>query len=261
MIVTPFANYDSGNSVLHRLDPRVKLVGVTVGFSAALLAGQWDGLIPIMGLALITNIAGKSSLHRVGCDIISLWIFYVITLALHSFLSKGEPLIHLPLGIMITTQGIERGIFFSIKIMLLATLAGPVMRSTHPAEWGIAVEGLAPDSGRWNRSLKRFALTLGLAVSFLPMLLNEADRIRMAQISRGLEPGGGLIRRIKNLLPLVMPLVASSLHKTDLITMAMQSRGFQLDKQRSNYRPLRLHFIDLIAITIVALIVAYYLLT
>lgn len=245
MILIPFGKYTRGDSIMHRIDPRIKLIGTGLLVSVALITDRWIGLLPLIFTAISANYAAKTPLHQVTRDIKSLAMFYFITLLLHSILGSGEPLLKLPLGITITVDGIMRGVFFTVKIILLVTLIGPMMRTTHPEDWQRAIETLQPGSRKIGRILNRFAVTLGLAIRFLPMLLAEAERIRWAQIGRGLDFGGGIINRTKNLVPLIVPLVNESLHKTDLVTAAMRARGFRLDAPRTHYKPLKLKMIDL----------------
>ncbi len=238
------------------LDPRVKLVGAVIIVSAGLLVGRWSGLAALLTVVVVAALAARASGREVARDVWFLRYLYAITIVLHCLLGAGEPILRLPFGIEITYQGFMLGCFFSAKIALLAVLIGLLMRTTHPAGWTAAVEAMSGLGGRLAASARRLSLTAGLAVRFLPMFFTEAERIRWAQIGRGLEVTGGPIKRARSLMPLMLPLVASSLDRVDQVTVAMQSRGFRLDAPRTRYRPLKLHWQDAVAVGVVVLTTA-----
>ena len=240
---TPFARFIPGGSPLHLIDPRVKLAGAAVVITSGLLAGRWTGLFAIAMAVVATALAARASWRDAARDVWALRYLYVVTIVLHSILSRGEPLLRLPAGVVISGEGILRGCFFSVKIALLAVLIGLLLRTTHPASLVAALESL-PVLGGKSGAPGRLALTLGLAVRFLPTIFTEAERIRWAQIGRGLDVTGGPVRRARSLAPLLLPLVASSLDRVDTITTAMQARGYRLDAPRTRYRPLKLQIRD-----------------
>lgn len=251
MIRVPFGNYQSGAALLHRLDPRTKIIGISVLVSFALIASDWIRLLPLGLVTVLAVICSGTNTRTLLRDIRSLTLFYILTVVLHSFLTPGEPLIKLPLGLTITLDGISKGFFFSVKIVLLATLFGPLMRTTHPAEWGRAIDGIFTGSTLIGRVFRRLSIILGLAMRFLPTLVREAERIRWAQVGRGLQLNGNIIHRVKSLIPLIMPLLAESIRKAEQVTLAMQARGFNLDAPRSDYKPLKMKAIDIAASLVV----------
>ncbi len=170
-------------------------------------------------------------------------------------------LLSLPLGLTLTRTGLARGGFFAVKIALLAAAFAPMLRTTHPGVWGrVLTIPTVHRAGGLVAAWNRFALTLGLAVGFLPTLLTEAERTRQAQCCRGAFQGGWLAR-LKDSASLVTPLVASSLRRVDLVTDALQARGFQPDAPRTTFKPSRLGRWDMAALGGIILSVAsYYLL-
>ncbi|MBT7789692.1 MAG: energy-coupling factor transporter transmembrane protein EcfT [Calditrichaeota bacterium] len=257
-MVTPFGNYISGKTLPHRLDPRVKLVCTAMIFSAVLIIGKWIGLIPIAGISLVFCLISEQTLAQFVRDAISLSFLYIVTVALHSVLTPGDPLFSIAMGISVTVEGLEKGVFFAFKIVCLAILAGLILRTTHQAEWAKAIEDLLPERGK----LGRFAVMFGLTIRFFPMILEEANRIRLAQIGRGLESGGNLIKRVRNLIPVTLPLLAASFRKADIISYNMQARGFRIDASRSRHKQTKFTSEDIITglIVIATIILSFYLL-
>jgi len=250
-----FGRFIAGRSPLHQVDPRIKLLGTCILISAGLLVGAWLDLVLVAATAVITVIASGSRYREVLKDIWSLRFFYLVTFVLHCILGSGEPLLDLPLGLSLTVEGMERGLFFSVKIALLAVFIGSLMRTTHPASWVNLFNLGSGGSGSIGRLTAPLGLTLGIAVRFLPLILEEAERIRWAQVSRGFRYKGGLLKRVRSTGKLLVPLLTSSLDRVDGITTAMQARGFRLDSRRSKYDIRRLGVYDMMSILLVLLVV------
>ncbi len=250
-----FGRFIPGRSSLHRVDPRVKLLGTCVLISAGLLVGSWLDLVLIATMAVITVIASGSRYREALKDIWGMRFFYLVTFVLHCILGRGEALLDLPLGLIITTEGIERGLFFSVKIALLAIFIGSLMRTTHPASWVNLFNSGSGGSGLVGRLSVPLGLTLGIAIRFLPLILEEAERIRWAQVSRGFRYKDGLLKRVRSTGQLLVPLLTSSLDRVDGITTSMQARGFRLDSSRSKYNVKHLGMYDMMSILLVMLVV------
>jgi len=241
----PFGRFRLGSSVLHRLDPRAKLLGLATVMMGGLLAQSWTAFAfpaaAVIASAALSNPA-RGDIRR---DVWSLRFFYLLTLLLHLLFTRtGEALAGIG-GVGFTSGGLNAGLFFSVKIASLAVLAGAVNRTTHPASWSKAVEAMTPSRGWLQRIIGRPELVMGLALRMLPTMLAEAERIRTAQIARGLNPRmGGIVRRIRNLLPLAAPLLNATLRRADVLSDAMLARGYRLDAPRTSWRPLRLQCFD-----------------
>jgi energy-coupling factor transport system permease protein len=252
----PFNRVRPGDSFVHRLSPGVKLVWSAFYVLSMVWISRWHELALVAGLTLPALILARAGLSDAFKDVWSLRFFYLITLALHLLLDAGHPLILLPLGLSVSALGLDRGLFFSAKIALIATMMGVVLRTTHPSEWVEALELSSRGQGRLSRAVRGFALTLGLAIRFLPLILAEAERIRWAQVSRGLQIQGGLVKRVKTLIPLLVPLMAAALDRANGITAAMLSRGFDLDAPRTRYQAAKFTWRDATALVGAAAIIA-----
>ncbi|NQU04797.1 MAG: energy-coupling factor transporter transmembrane protein EcfT [Calditrichaeota bacterium] len=251
MQITPFGQFIPGSTLLHRLDLRVKLFGVVFLTSSAVIANDVTDLCVIATMVLMTVVASGMPLRELLRSILVLLPFYLVTIVLHSVLTPGHIIIELPFGLDITSDGIMRGLFFSVKIALIASFTSPLMRSTHPSSW-MNLFGLSSHAGNYfRRILLPLMVTMGIALRFLPLILEESQRIRQAQISRGLNFGGGLISRAASLKPLLIPLMSSSFDRVDKITIAMQSRGFSLTGNRSIYRSHKLKGCDIAVILLI----------
>jgi len=251
-----FGRFAPGKSILHCMDPGVKLIGAVLLVTVGFFSRSFFDLMVVAAIISLALIASNPSRRSVLQDFRALFLLYLVTILLHSVLNPGRALFELPFGLVITIEGLQRGLF----IALIAVLVGALLRTTHPAVWNVSL-GLR---ARWLKPLRRliqpFALTFSLALRFLPLLIEEADRIRMAQISRGFRPGGGLIRRIQSLKALLIPMVVSSLDKVDTITIAMQSRGFRIGAERSRYSNQKFAWFDYAALILFIAVIAVFVL-
>lgn len=257
MVRRLFGKYSPGNTLLHTLDLRIKLIGVCILVSTALVADSWLDLGAIAIMVLVTVCTARMPARELIKDFWALRLLYLVTVLLHSVLSSGQMLLQLPFGLTVTVQGIERGFFFASKIALLTAFVGPFMRTTHLSSF---LRLFNPGGGRikiLRRIFTPLTLTFGIAIRFLPLILEEVERIRWSQVSRGLNFRGGIIRKAKTLTPLLTPLLSASFDRVDVITTAMQSRGFSLSRERTNYNRVRLgakDYLTLLLVIVVAII-------
>lgn len=250
VIYQAFGHFTPGESGLHKLDPRAKMISAMVLTVAAVLVQHWTGLAILALPVVIAVAAGWWRPEWLWRDIRALWLFYLLTVVIHLIVGGGIRW-NAAFRSDACLTALSRGAFFSGRIALLAVAAGMMLRTTHPADWVRAMETAVPQRGFLALPLRRLALVFGLAVRFLPLTLAEAERIRTAQLNRGLEVGGGLIQRVRSLIPLAVPLVAGTLDKADGITTALIVRGYDLHKPRTCYQPLKLGWRDAAALVVI----------
>ncbi len=246
-----FGRFVPGDSPLHNIHPRVRVLGFALLISAGLLVQSWRDLAVTASMVFIVVLASGLRFGDLFRDMWALRFLFLITLALHSILWRGEALLDLPFGMTLTAGGVQRGLFFTAKIALLAAFIGPLMRTTHPAAWADLFNFGSLRVGWFGRFSAALALTLGIAVRFLPLIVEEAERIRWAQLSRGFRYERNLLKRLRSTGQLLLPLLNSSLDRVDGITTAMLARGYRLGSERTVYRKRRLKANDLVAMILV----------
>lgn len=258
----PFGKYTPGTSIIHRLDPRVKLMAACIVLLTVLLIQKWNGLVPLFIIAFLGVYFSETSVQEMIRDGWTLRYFYFITILIHGFLDEGSILFSLNLHYLhltFTYEGLSSGLFFSAKLLLMAVLMSPLLSTTHPSQLTETFQLNAQRNNLPARFFSRFLLTLGLTIRFIPIILRDAERIRWAQVSRGLSLPSGLFGKIRTLNPLLLPLFNSVINRTDVITAAMQSRGFRIDEPRSKFRNYRFKSVDLFAaaLILVLLVLSY----
>lgn len=233
-------------SPIHNLDPRIKFIYVCAVFVVAILFGE---LIPLIALFLLpipfVFMAGvqKEWLRSLrGAAFLAIFIF-VVNIASNFFTS----------GYMLTAAAVETSFAMTLRFVVLVESFSVFFLTTSPDHLGLALEQ--------TRVPYEFAFAFTTAVRFVPVLAEEAQTIMDAQKARGLElEKGGLLKRIRNYVPVLIPLIVSAIRRSLELAEAMESRAWGATKKRTNLYVLRLHRGDfaLLAITVGILVVAIY---
>jgi len=234
------------SSPIHNLDPRMKFVYVCAVFVAAILFGE---LIPLIVLFLLpipfVLLAGvqKEWLRSLrGAAFLASFIF-LVNLASSFFTS----------GYVLTAAAVENSAAMTLRFVVLVESFSVFFLTTSPDHLGLALEQ--------TRVPYEFAFAFTTAVRFVPVLAEEAQTIMDAQKARGLElEKGGILKRIRNYVPVLIPLIVSAIRRSLELAEAMESRAWGATKKRTNLYALRLRRGDfaLLAITIGVLAVAVY---
>ncbi len=248
--------YVAGDSLLHRLDPRTKLVAVTVMMTVALGS---SGLAPVGAFGLFVLLA--AGLSRLPPALLArnlrsfLWLL-LITALLHAFNTPGEPLWRVPwLELLATREGVQSAALFTLRLAAVVTAAALLTLTTSPLELTDGLERLLRPLRRLRVPSHELAMMISIALRFIPVLAEEAERLQKAQMARGAEFGGGPVRRARKLVPLLLPLFVSAFARADRLAVAMEARGYR-GEGRTSYRQLRLGRLDAAAALLSAAVAA-----
>ena len=233
-------------SPIHNLDPRIKFVYVCAVFVVAILFGE---ILPLIALFLMpipfVVLAGvqKEWLRSLrGAAFLAGFIF-VVNIASNFFTS----------GYVLTAAAVETSAAMTLRFVVLVESFSVFFLTTSPDHLGLALEQ--------TRVPYEFAFAFTTAVRFVPVLAEEAQTIMDAQKARGLElEKGGFLKRIRNYVPVLIPLIVSAIRRSLELAEAMESRAWGATKKRTNLYALKLHRGDfaLLAITIGVLVVAVF---
>jgi energy-coupling factor transport system permease protein len=250
--------YLPGSSPVHRLDPRVKLVACFLALaaafavpSAAACAATW----PLLGVGVAASRVAPAYYLR-GLRPF-LWLF-ALTVALHGLTTRGVSVPPFPLGPAdVTWPGLARGASLSAQLATAVGFSSLLTLTTNPVELVWALERLASPLKRLGVPVSEFCLTVLLAIRFLPILREEAERLVLALRARGLDPGaGGLVTRARNLTPLVVPLFSQVFGRAETLALAMEIRGYRPGAPRTSWRVRRLGWAEGVALALGALTLA-----
>jgi len=232
--------YYPADSPVHRLDPRSKLLALL--FFVGLIMITTHRWVFVLSIALVI---GAIRLARLPWALALrnlrpfLWLF-ALTFVVNLTHKSGRILIELPILGVITDEGLYRAVIYTVRIALMIVLAALLTLTTTPMDLTDGLARLLSPLRRLRVSVQDIALMLTIALRFIPIFLEEADRIKKAQMARGATFEGNILRRIRSLIPLVVPLFLSAFRKADELAMAMEARCYRVGQQRSSYRILRL---------------------
>lgn len=241
-------NYYPGNSLIHRLDPRVKL-----GFSLVLMIIVFFLNKPVP-LALYG--AGITSLIFLAkIDLRTVWrtvkpILFITSFAfvLNMFSVPGKTLIEIAGPLKITAEGLQTGVLMAVRLIFLIIGSSILMTlTTTSLLLADSVESLLAPLKTINVPVHDISMMISIALRFIPTLADEADKIRKAQSSRGANyDTGGFMQRIRGLVTILIPLFVSAIKRADELATAMESRCYRGGEGRTKLNQLHMKARDII---------------
>ena len=245
-----------GDSLLHRLDPRTKIV-LLFFFLAAIFI--FDS--PLAYAALTAFTAALIAVSRVP-PLLMLkalkplsWII-AFTFVIHLVSTPGDAFFHVWL-FALTWQGASKGFFFALRLALLILLSALLTYTTSPLALTDALETLMQPAKRVGVPAHEIAMMMTIALRFVPTLIEEADKIMKAQQARGADlTKGSVIERVKGFVPVLVPLFISAFRRADDLALAMEARCYRGGVGRTQMKALRISSIDYVAYAFGALFFA-----
>lgn len=236
--------YYPGNSLLHRLDPRTKILAVVLLSVMIFMPRQW----PAYALTL-AFVAGAILLSRVPFGYIlrglrPILIFLVITMLFNLFLTPGEAVFRIGKW-AVTWEGIILALIGAFRLLLLVITASLLTLTTSPIRLTDGLERLLRPLSPLGVPAHELALMMTIALRFIPTLVEEADRIIRAQAARGADfQSGNLVNRLRGLIPVMVPLFVASFRRADELATAMEARGYRGGQGRTKMRELAFTVLD-----------------
>ena len=245
--------YYPADSVLHRLDPRVKLLG-TFAFLISLFVGKG-----IIAYAVATVfLAAMIKLSKVPFKMIikglkAIIIILLITVSFNLFLTEGEVIFQIGF-LKMTKEGISVAFFMGIRLIYLIMGASLMTLTTTPNDLTDGLESVLDPLKKMKVPVHEIAMMMSIALRFIPILMEETDRIMKAQKARGADfESGNLIEKAKAMVPLLVPLFISAFRRANDLAMAMEARCYRGGEGRTKMKPLRYEAADRKAYTILVL--------
>ena len=243
--------YIDTQSVIHKLDPRIKCLSVLMLMIGVLLIDRvyFLGLTAAacLGIGLMAKLPLSCVLRNVRTF---LWLF-TITFAIHLCFTPGRPLPVIPdVGLSFTVEGALRGLFFSLRLFTYIVVAAVFTLTTSPIELTDGIESMLKPLRRFRVPAHEVAMMMTISLRFIPTLIEEAERVRKAQLARAVRFTGSLMHRVKTLIPFCVPLFLSAFRRADELAMAMDTRCYRGEQGRTHFRELRLTAKDGFAIAI-----------
>ena len=229
-----------GDSFLHRLDPRMKLLGL-ICYLVALFLANWFVTYAVMLALLVCGCAVAHIRPKTLLGGLKPVIFLLVfTAVLNMFYTPGTPWVSFWI-FTITYEGVLHAFFMVARIMMLICATFLLTYTTSPLALTDALESLLSPLKKVRVPVHELAMIMSIALRFIPTLIEEADKIMSAQRARGADfDSGGLIRKAKALIPLLVPLFISALRRAEELATAMECRCYHGGQGRTRMNQLRL---------------------
>jgi energy-coupling factor transport system permease protein len=243
-------------SIIHKLDPRTKLVAVMFYIASLFLIGDFYGYIVVFAL-----VAGVTALSKVPVRFMlrglkPIMIIIIFTFTLNMLMTPGTVLWEWKF-ISITHEGLYNAVFMALRLIFLIVGSSLLTLTTKPMKLTDGIESLLKPFKRFGLPAHELAMMMSIALRFIPTLLEETDKIMKAQQARGADfESGGLIRRAKALIPLLVPLFVGAFRIAQELAMAMEARCYRGGEGRTKLSPLRFRRRDLLTSLFLALYIA-----
>ncbi len=243
--------YFPGESIVHRLDPRFKII-IAIIFIAMLFIGSSAvslevGAVFCMMAIIISEIPFKMILKSLKPIVMIL----VITSLLNIFLITSGPAVFEWKFIKITYDGIYTSVFMIIRIILLIAGTSLLTYTTSPIALTGAIESLLSPLKKLKMPVHDLAMMMTIALRFVPTLIEETDKIMSAQKARGVDMDGGkIIDRIKSIIPIIIPLFISAVRRAGELATAMECRCYHGGEGRTKMHQLKSSVADFVALAI-----------
>lgn len=221
------------DTFIHRLDPRVKIIGVFLYIITIFFVEDFITFIPFIILLAVMLIVAKIPIKSIFRSLKPLLFIIIITGLINLFTTPGRVVLELgPLNI--TYEGIYRTIFTLLRLILIILSTSVLTYTTSPMELTYGLEKLFSPLKRFGFPAGELAMMISISLRFIPTLFDEAQKIRMAQMARGADfESGNVINRAVSMVPLLVPLFINSFKRSDELATAMEARMYRIGEERT----------------------------
>ena len=245
--------YYPGNSPIHKLDPRIKIIATILFIVELFIVDNFLGFA-VAAAALMAAVAvSKVPLGYIVRGLKPVILILIFTFALNMFMVNGEVLWQWGF-LRITREGLRLAVFMAIRLVLLLIGSSMLTLCTRPLSLTDGIERLLSPLKKIGVPAHEIAMMMTIALRFIPTLLEETDKIMKAQQARGADfETGNLIQRAKSLIPILVPLFVSAFRIAQDLAMAMEARCYRGGENRTRMHQMKLVRRDYFAVVLMAL--------
>lgn len=248
--------YYQVDSVLHKMDPRVKLVG-TIAYiiSLFLYRNLTIYLIALLFLILMIKLS-KVPFFFIVRGLKAIVILLIITATFNLLLTPGDPIFSF-WRFALTYEGIVSAFYLTVRLVFLILGSSLMTLTTTPNQLTDGLESLMGPLKKIKVPVHEISMMMSIALRFIPILMEETDKIMKAQTARGADfESGNIFKKVKALIPLLVPLFISAFRRANDLAMAMEARCYQGGEGRTKMKPLRYQKIDYMAYVVMLVYLA-----
>ncbi|HEY5575298.1 MAG TPA: energy-coupling factor transporter transmembrane component T [Clostridiaceae bacterium] len=233
--------YIPGDSFVHKLDPRVKIL-ISFAFIVDLfIVNSFKGYIFIVLYTFLSIFISKIHLRYIYKGLKPIFVLILVTALLNLFMTGGTNIIFRWQFLTVYKEGLVLAAFMVLRLVFLIIGTSLLTLTTSPIELTDGIEKLLNPFKRFGVPAHELAMMMTIALRFIPTLMDETDKIMKAQTARGADfESGNLVKRAKNLIPILVPLFISSFRRADELAMAMESRCYRGGEGRTRMKILKL---------------------
>lgn len=240
--------YFPGTSFVHKIDPRMKIILTTLYIIMLFVAQDLKTLCVGGVLLLLSYAISKISLTLIGKSLKPILPIIIFTAILNLFFIDGEVIFSFWI-FKISKEGIALSIIMTLRIILLISGTSLLTYTTSPIALTDGIERLLSPLKKVNMPVHELAMMMTIALRFIPTLIEETEKIMSAQKARGADmETGGIVKRSKAMLPILIPLFVSAFRRADELALAMECRCYRGGEGRTRMKQLHLGVIDFIAL-------------
>ncbi|MGI2329633.1 energy-coupling factor transporter transmembrane component T family protein [Planococcus sp. YIM B11945] len=246
-----FGRFIPGNSFVHRMDPRTKILFVFLFIAIVFIANSAVTYGILLAFTLMVVFLSRIRLYFLITGLKPVIILVVFTFLLHIFFTKeGDLLLNFGF-IEIYEEGLRQGIFISIRFLVLVFITSILTLTTSPISITDGIEVLLGPFKRVKLPVHELALMMSISLRFIPTLMDETGKIMKAQMARGSDISSGPVKeRVKAVVPLLIPLFVSAFKRAEDLATAMEVRGYRGGEGRTRYRQLNWRFVDTLSLVL-----------
>lgn len=246
-----FGQYYEAESFVHKLDPRLKILMLIAFVVFIFVANSFYGLLSLAVLLLLTIIFSKVPFLQMLRSLKAVLFIIIFTVILNVFFYQSET--ETVLFWIVTKEALIFSAFMAVRLITLIMASVLLTYTTTPVSLTDGIESLLSPLKIIKFPVHEIALVMSIALRFIPILMNEADRIIMAQKARGADfESGNIFKKAKAMIPVLIPLLISAFRRAEELGDAMDSRCYSCASKRTKFKKLKFTFRDIIA-TVVAL--------
>ncbi|QHQ60611.1 energy-coupling factor transporter transmembrane protein EcfT [Anaerocolumna sedimenticola] len=244
------------DSILHRLDPRVKLIGTIIYiFSLFMFQNYYGYILAVLFLVCIIKVS-QVPFRFIVRGLKAVLVLMLFTVMFNLFLTPGTEVFRMGF-IKITREGIETAVLMGLRLVFLILGSSLMTFTTTPNHLTDGLESVMWPLRKIKVPVHEISMMMSIALRFIPILMEETDKIMKAQMARGADfESGGLIKRAKSLIPLLVPLFVSAFRRANDLAMAMEARCYRGGEGRTKMKPLKYATRDMLAYLVLILYVA-----
>ncbi len=248
-----FGQYFVANSVLHRLDPRLKIVQLILLVVMLFVCDGFISLSLFGAFIFVILFSSKVPIRTCFKNVKVIIPIIIFTAILNLVYTRSGTEFVIFNTFSLYSGGIEKAVFMSVRILLLILLSSVLTYTTTPNDITDAIERLLSPLKfvGLGSAVHTISMMMTIAMRFIPTLIDETDKIMSAQKARGADlESGGLIKRIKALLPILIPLLISSVRRAYELAEAMECRCYNGGKGRTRMKQMKLNFTDYLSLVL-----------